>query len=188
MATKNMYNALQFRYLNTPVTVIALKPLEEFTIQEQTFGPIDMNSEFEVPRWIAKVLLSTKSVRLKDAEIDLPDLQKALWRETGEPVLQPLTPNFYFHVKQRINQLAEENKKEPNDVRRAAQNKMEQLIRDLISNRLLKIMKISLREERLYETKKKMTEEENWLIDRLANLLRNWQKQVLETEINDRGN
>ena len=57
---------------------------------------------------------------------------------------------------------------------------MERLLRDLIANRLLKLMKIALREERLEETKKKMAEEERWLVERLVNLLRNWQKDVLE--------
>jgi hypothetical protein len=41
-------------------------------------------------------------------------------------------------------------------------------------------MKIALREERLEETKKRMAEEERWLVDRLVTLLRNWQKDVLE--------
>jgi hypothetical protein len=64
-----------------------------------------------------------------------------------------------------------------------AQTKMETLLRDLIDNRLLKLMKLSLREERVRETKKKMTEEEQWLFDRLVILLRNWQKEVTEIEI-----
>jgi hypothetical protein len=41
-------------------------------------------------------------------------------------------------------------------------------------------MKLSLREERLRETKKKMTGEERWLFDRLVDLIRNWETQVLE--------
>lgn len=184
MVIKSMYETLYFKYQNTPITIVALKPLEEFTIQNRTYGPVEPNREFDVPRWVANVLLSNESVRLKSPTVDLPDLQKALWRETGEPVLQPLSPNFYFHVKHRLNQLNQENKREPNDVRLAAFKKMEQLIRDLVSNRLLKLMKISLREQRLRETKKRMTEEERWLIDRLVNLLRNWQRHVLEVEPN----
>ena len=46
-------------------------------------------------------------------------------------------------------------------------------------------MKIALREERLRESKKKMTEEERWLIDRLFDLLRNWEKDVLGFESHD---
>ena len=100
-------------------------------------------------------------------------------------MLQPLTPNYYFQIRTAIEHLNYRNKKAPNDVRVAAQTKMETLLRDLIASRLLKIMKLSLREERLRETKKKMTEEERWLFDRLVSLLRNWQKEVTEIEISD---
>ncbi len=62
---------------------------------------------------------------------------------------------------------------------------MEQLLRDIVANRLLKLMKLSLREERLQATKKKMTEEERWLFDQLVSILRNWQTQVLEIEGSD---
>jgi DNA replication initiation complex subunit (GINS family) len=119
-------------------------------------------------------------VQLKAPDLSVPDLHKTLLREAGEPVLQPLTPNYYFQVRTAIEHLNRENKKNPNDVRVAAQAKMETLLRDLIANRLLKLMKLASREERIRETKKKMTEEERWLFDRLATLLRNWQKEVME--------
>ncbi|MFX1319962.1 MAG: hypothetical protein ACFE9O_12625, partial [Promethearchaeota archaeon] len=79
-----------------------------------------------------------------------------------------------------IEHLIQQNKKAPNDVRVAAQTKMKTLLRDLIANRLLKLMKLASREERIRETKKKMTEEERWLFDKLTSLLRNWQKEVME--------
>ncbi|MHA2426726.1 MAG: hypothetical protein ACXADB_01645, partial [Candidatus Hermodarchaeia archaeon] len=99
------------------------------------------------------------------------------------PVLQSLSPTYYFQVRGAIEHLTQLNRKTPNDVRMVAQTKMETLLRDLIDNRLLKLMKLSLREERVRETKKKMTEEEQWLFDRLVILLRNWQKEVTEIEI-----
>ncbi len=180
-----MKEALWFQYENATVTVIAAKTLDEFTIHESTYGPVEKGREIDVPRWVADVLTSTNMAQLKDPALSVPDLQKALWRETGEPVLQSLTPNYYFQVRTAIDYLARQNKKAPNNVRLAAQTKMETLLRDLITNRLLKLMKLSLREERIRETKKKMTEEERWLFDRLVNLLRNWQKQVMEIEISD---
>ena len=182
MAAKSMYEALRFKYQNTPVTVVAQKALGEFSIHDQTFGPFQKDREFEIPRWVAAVLRAEGAVRQTEAGVDLPDLQKALWRETGEPPLQQLVPNFYFQVKERLRQLQQANLKSPNDVRVAAQNKMEQLLKDLLANRLLKLMKISLREDRLRETKRKMTDEEQWLLDRLIDLLRTWQNHILEME------
>ncbi len=185
METQNMKETLWFQYENATVTLIASKTLEEFTINDSTYGPVEKGREFDVPLWVAEVLASNNMARLKAPALGVPDLQKALWRETGEPVLQPLTPNYYFQVRTAIKHLAHQNKKSPNDVRLAAQTKMETLLRDLIDNRLLKLMKLSLREERIRETKKKMTEEERWLFDRLVILLRNWQIEVMEIDIGD---
>jgi hypothetical protein len=185
MAPQNMKEGLWFQYENATVTVIASKTLDEFKIHDSTYGPVEKGRELDVPRWVATVLISTDMAKLKDPTLSVPDLQKALWRETGEPVLQPLTPHYYFQVRATIAHLAQQNKKAPNDVRQAAQSKMQTLLRDLIDNRLLKLMKLSLREERIRETKKKMTEEERWLFDRLVVLLRNWQTQVMEIEISD---
>ncbi len=185
MTTPNMKDALRFQYQNASVTVVALKMLDEFTIQDLTFGPVKKSGEFDVPRWVADVLVAANQVKLKAPTMSVPDLQKALWRETGEPVLQPLSANYYFQIRTSIQHLATQNQQNPNDVRLATQTKMEQLLRDLIANRLLKLMKLSLREERIHETKKKMTHEERWLFDRLINLLRQWQTQVMEIEIGD---
>lgn len=185
MTTQSMKDALWFQYENATVTVIATKTLDKFTINDTTFGPAEKGREFDVPRWVAEVLTSANVASLKAPDLGVPDLQKALWRETGEPVLQTLAPNYYFQIRSAIEHLSHQNQKAPNDVRTAAQTKMETLLRDLIDNRLLKIMKLSLREERLRETKKKMTEEEQWLFDRLVILLRNWQKDVMEMASSD---
>ena len=185
MAFQTMKDALRFQYKNATVTVIASKTLDEFTMHDMTYGPVEKGREFDVPRWVANVLISASMAQLKDPVLGVPDLQKALWRETGEPVLQSLSPNFYFQVRGAIEHLTQLNRKAPNDVRMVTQTKMETLLRDLIDNRLLKLMKLSLREERVRETKKKMTEEEQWLFDRLVILLRNWQKEVTEIEVGD---
>lgn len=175
-----MNEALRFQYQNDSVTILTVKPLEEFKIHGSSFGPAEKDRELVVPRWVAAILIANNSARLKEPEIKVPDLQKALWRETGEPVLQPLPPDFYFKAKDSIEQLAAQNKAAPNGARFASQTKMEQLLRDLLAHRLLKLMKLSLHEERPHETKKKMTEEERWLFDRLMHLLRSWQSQILE--------
>lgn len=185
MSNQNMNSTLSFHFENVPVTVIANKSLEAFEIQDSTYGPVEKGRELTVPRWIANILISTNSVHLKDTGVNVSDLQKSLWQEAGEPVLQTLPSDFYYQVRKRIEQLALQNRDNPNDIRLAAQSKMEQLLRDLIANRLLKLMKLSLREERLRNIKKKMTGEERWLFDRLVTLLRNWQTQVLEIEIGD---
>lgn len=185
MTTENIHDTLRFQYENVPVTVISLKPIEEFTIHDSKYGPVDKGRELTVPQWVANVLTATNFARLREPEIKVSDLQKALWRETGESVLQTLKSDYYHQVRSTIKQLAHQNKTSPNDIRISAQSKIEQLFRDVLDNRLLKLMKLSLREERIRETKKKMTQEERWLFDRLVTLLRNWQKQVLEIDVSD---
>lgn len=177
-----MHDDVLFEYRNTLITVVILEEIDEFTIQNVTYGPFEKGRETDLPRWIAEILLSQNKVRIKDTDIGPSDLQKALWRETSEPDLQQLSSNYYFIMKHRIAQLVQENKRSPNQVRLATQNKMERLLRDLVTSRLLKLMKISLRENRLEEIKSNMTEEERWLVDRLTKLLRNWEKIVLEVE------
>ncbi len=183
MAVKTMHDDVLFEYRNSLVTIVILEEIDEFTVQNVTYGPFEKDRETDLPRWIAGVLLTQKKVRIKETDIGPSELQKALWRETSEPDLQQLAPNYYFIMKQRIAQLIQENQQSPNQVRIATQSKMERLLRDLVTSRLLKLMKISLREDRLDEIKNNMTEEECWLVDRLTNLLRNWENVVLEVEI-----
>ncbi|MHA2428025.1 MAG: hypothetical protein ACXADB_08380, partial [Candidatus Hermodarchaeia archaeon] len=83
MALQTMRDALRFQYKNATVTVIASKTLDEFTIHDSTFGPVEKGREFDVPRWVANVLISTNRAQPKDPVLGVPDLQKALWRETG---------------------------------------------------------------------------------------------------------
>ncbi len=182
MTVKTMYDDILFEFRNSLVTVVVLEDIGEFTVQNITYGPFQKDRETDLPRWIVGVLLSQKKVKIKDTEIGPSELQKALWRETSEPDLQQLTPDYFLIIKQRITQLIKENQQSPNQVRLAAQSKMERLLRDLVTSRLLKLMKISLREDRLDEIKNNMTEEECWLVDRLTKLLRNWEKVVLEVE------
>jgi hypothetical protein len=182
MQTHDIREALRFRYNNQSVTVVAQKPIDEFTLQDTKFGPVEKGREFTIPQWVAVELIATNMVKLKDEPIKVPTLQKTLWQETEDSALQSLTPDFFQQIRNSIEQLSTLNEKEPNDVRLAAQTRMEHLFRDLIVNRLLKLMKLSLREERLRETKKKMTGEERWLFDQLVNLIRNWKTQVLEIE------
>jgi hypothetical protein len=183
--TGNIRDVIQFKYQNSPLTVVAQEAISEFTIHASSFGPYSENQEFELPRWAAEILLSRNLVRLKSIGIDLPDLQKALWRETGESALQTLPANFFFQIQQTLRHLTRENQKAPNDIRSTTQQKMEQVFRDLLTSRTLKLMKISLWEERIQNAKKKMTKEEQWLLDRLVPLLRNWQQQILEVKGND---
>jgi hypothetical protein len=178
-----MKEALRFHYDNQSVTVVAQKPIDEITLQDTTYGPVEKGREFSIPHWVAKELIAADMVKLKDPHIKVPTLQKTLWQETEDSTLQVLSPDFFQQVRRALEHLTVLNEKEPNDVRFAAQTRMEHLFRDLIVNRLLKLMKLSLREERLRETKKKMTGEERWLFDQLVNLIRNWQTQVLEIEI-----
>ena len=182
MAVKTMHDDILFEYQNSLVKVVVLEAIDEFTVQNVTYGPFEKGSETDLPRWIAGVLSSQKKVRINDTDIGPSELQKALWRETSEPDLQHLTPNYFFIIKQRIAQLIQENNQSPNQVRLATQSKMERLLRDLVTSRLLKLMKIALREDRLDEIKNDMTEEECWLADRLTYLLRSWEKVVLEVE------
>ena len=175
-----MKEAFRFQYNNQPVTVVAQKPIEKFTLQETTFGPIEKGREFTIPHWIAAELIAAKMVVLKDEQVKVPTLQKTLWQETEDSALQSLPSDFFQQVRNSIERLSLLNEKEPNDVRLAAQTRMEHLFRDLLTNRLLKLMKLSLREERLREAKKKMTGEERWLFDQLVDLIRNWETQVLE--------
>jgi hypothetical protein len=185
MTVETMYDAIRFKFRNTPVTVMVQNPVEEFTVQDNKYGPYEKGQEVDLPRWVAEVLFSQDMVKFKDAEVDLPKLQKAVWRETSEPVLQELPSHFFFQVKQQISQIARKNIESPNSILLSTQTKMEQLLRDLIASRLIKLMKIALREERIHESKERMTEEENWLIDQLINLLRNWEKHILELDAND---
>jgi len=185
MTVETMYEAIRFKYRNTPVAVVVKTPIEKFTVQDSNYGPYDKGNEVDLPRWVAEVLISQNIVQIKGAGVDLPILQKAVWRETSEPVLQGLSPLFFFQVKQHINHLARKNLESPNNIVLSTQKKMEGLLRDLITSRLIKLMKISLRAERLHQSKEKMTEEEHWLIDQLVSLLRNWEKHVLELDAND---
>jgi len=106
MPTHEMKEVLRFRYNNQPVTVVAQKSIDEFTLQETSFGPVEKGGEFSVPHWIAETLIASNMATLKDERVKVPTLQKTLWQETEDSSLQTLSYDFFQQVRKSIEELS----------------------------------------------------------------------------------
>ena len=110
-------------------------------------------------------------------DIDVSKLHNILWKETSDVKLAELDENFYFEIRKKLKALREQNKTEPTPITSQKLEQVEVPVRDLISARLSKMVKMALKDVHPSLTGT-MVSEELWLYERLAKLIRDWSSMI----------
>lgn len=171
----------EFERNNKQVKVTITKPLDDLVIAGRDLASIPKGQDVTLPLWAAEALIKANmAIARESSKLSYEDFQKILWKEQRETQLQKLPEDFYFLAKELLNSLHERAKKETrslDNVRELAQ--FETLLRDIVSVRLSKIVKISLRGNDVPAITNLMPSEEGWLHHRLTALLRSWERGIL---------
>ncbi len=158
------------RFENSTVKVIVVKDHPKIEVGKRSIGPFVEGREMSLRLWEAAELVQSGIVKYKEeTKFDISELYKQTWSESNKPQLQQIDPNFYQKLRMYYS--------DPN-VEDSEKRKVEDMVTDLVSQRLSKILKIALRGGSRSEMTKNMTEEEKWLYDRLNSLLRSWEREL----------
>jgi hypothetical protein len=171
----------EFEKKNKLVKVTMTKPVEDLLIAGRNLSSVPKGQDIQLPLWAAEELMKANiAVTRENQKLNYEDFHKILWKEQRENQLQRLPDEFYTLAKGLMTSLREKASKETRDldsIRELAQ--FETLLRDTVSIRLSKIVKISLRGGDLHGIMDSMTNEEAWLCQRLTKLLGCWEKRML---------
>ncbi|WXG43168.1 MAG: hypothetical protein WED04_03815 [Promethearchaeati archaeon SRVP18_Atabeyarchaeia-1] len=172
----------EFERNNKQVKLTITKPLEDLVIAGKDLASVAKGQDVTLPLWAAEALAKANAgVMREEQKLAYKDFENILWKEQLETPLQKLPEDFYVLAKELAKSFQEKVSNAARDldsVRRLAQ--FETLLRDLVSVRISKIVKISLRGGDALGTSNLMTGEEAWLYQRLAKLLRGWEKGILQ--------
>ena len=140
------------------------------------------SSEFEVPFWIARILAEEKLVEIKNMKsFDIPYMQTVIWDEGKSQTPIELDRDFYPVISLQIEELAK--KSDMYSLR--DRERMEALLKDIITKRRFKIIKLSQKAGDPSPFVKHLTPEELWLFKTLREQLREWETSLLDCSKNN---
>ncbi|MGC9780355.1 MAG: DNA replication complex GINS family protein [Candidatus Heimdallarchaeota archaeon] len=143
------------------------------------YGSIKLikGSEFNVPLWIARILSEQKVAEVKNMKtFDIPYMQTILWDESKSQTPIELDPDFYPVVSLQIEELSK--KTDPYALR--DRERMEALLKDIISKRRFKIIKLSQKAGNPSPFIKHLAPEELWLFKTLRDQLQEWESSLVD--------
>ena len=139
-------------------------------------------SEFDVPFWNARILSEMKLATITNIKsFDIPYMQTVIWDESKSQTPIELDPDFYPVVSLQIEELA---KKEGTYSLRDRE-RMEALLKDMISKRRFKIIKLSQKVGDPSPFIRHLTPEEFWLFKTLREQLHEWETSLLSCSKNN---
>jgi hypothetical protein len=170
-----------FIFENSMVRVIANRNSPEITIADLKIGPFEEGNDYELPFWVARELEKVRMVRFRQEELlDMPQLHKIHWKERVQGISQiaALPENFYPKLRCCLERLRENAVKNPDKIREYM--KANQLARDIINNRVKKIVSLASIPTPTNQFLKNLTEEELLLYEQLHGIISEWRKKILE--------
>ncbi|NHJ41124.1 MAG: DNA replication complex GINS family protein [Asgard group archaeon] len=169
-----------FDFEEKPVLIKSLVDNPNINIGNHSIKLIK-NSEFEVPLWIARILMEEKQAEIKVRKFfDVPYMQSLLWDEGKSQTPIELDPDFYPVVSLQIEDLNRKAETDPYALR--DKERMEALLKDIITKRRFKIIKLSQKVGDPSPFIRHLTPEELWLFKNLRNQLQEWESSLIECE------
>ena len=139
-------------------------------------------SEFEVPFWIARELVTLKLASFSNLKsFDIPYMQTVLWDESKSQTPIELDPDFYPVVSLQIEELSK--KEDMYSLRE--RERMEALLKDIITKRRFKIIKLSQKVGDPSPFIRHLTPEEFWLFKTLREQLHEWETSLISCSKNN---
>lgn len=174
-----LFSSIETEYMHSKVRVHVLKDLPSIDVEGLKIGPYEKDSEVYIPRWLAIHLENKNIVKQSTEDTDVvAKLQTILWEEENERKLTQLDEDFFVSLRHFIKKLRVEITENPEPEKLALLEKISLLIRDILSLRLQKIVKLAVTSTAVASIKG-LTKEEVWLYENLRETLKEWQSLML---------
>ena len=169
---------IQYDFEEIDVTVKCLETIQEFDIGNRKIKLIK-GLKLKIPFWLALLLEKEELVEIEEEEnIDFPYLFKLSKEESANRDLQKITPFLYIQVKQLFDDYVKQGKTLPYRQKES----MEMKLRELMTKRLSKILKIAEKGKNITAMTRNMTPEEKWLNDTVSTFVEKWKDMVKTSE------
>jgi hypothetical protein len=168
---------LQFEFEEGSVQVKILKDVNGLLEREFKLTS-KRGQEKNVPLWIATELVKQGYAKLKENFIELSELHNVLKKEGEAHALQSIDENFYLKVRNQLKFL----KQIESPTAQQTYEKIEALIRDILTMRLFKVLKIASQSRNSRGFTEYMTKEERILFQELSSLCIHWKDKLFSLE------
>lgn len=173
----SMLNELKVESELSLVKVIAIQDIKQTEIGGFKIGDKDIDSKFEVPRWVAYILVEKNLIELADNDIEI-EVLNAIKNEKllGVHQLSELTPDIY----KKINFLLKNWKTKLNNNRELSMEyeKISTSLYDLINIRINKIISFASLPFPPDDIQKLITPEEFLLFDTVRLNVQEWRNSM----------
>ncbi|MEM3541893.1 MAG: hypothetical protein QXZ54_02075 [Candidatus Methanomethylicia archaeon] len=137
-------------------------------------------AEIQIPKWASEKMLKMGLIELKTTEeLGIKDIRKILWKESRETSLAKIDPQFYAKVRQKIQKMREELKKEPTPEKIQEQRNYESTFIDIVNCRIQKILQLAITEAIPQTIMENMTMEEKMLLREIRYVLSTWKNKLI---------
>ena len=169
---------IQYDFEELDVPIKCVKTVEEFDIGNRKIKLIK-GLKIKVPFWLANLLQREKLAELEDSEeLDFPAIYKLALKEKEHIDLQKINSFFYILMKEMFEEYNRRGKTAPYRQKEAIEMKL----RELMTMRLSKIIKIAEKGKNITVKVRNMTPEEKWLYDTVSAFVMKWKEMVKATD------
>lgn len=168
---------LQFEFEEGSVQIKFLKDINGLLEREFNLTS-KKGQEKNIPLWIATELVKQGYAKLKENFIELSELHNVLKKEGEAHALQPIDGDFYLKVREQLKFL----KQIESPTAQQSYEKIEALIRDILSMRLFKVLKIASQTRNSRDFTEYMTKEERILFQELNSLCTQWKDKLFSLD------
>lgn len=136
--------------------------------------------EIQIPKWASEKMLKMGLIELKiTEEIGIKDIRKILWKESRETSLAKIDPQFYAKVRQKIQKMKEELRREPTPEKVQEKRNYENTFIDIVNCRIQKILQLAITEAIPQAIMENMTIEEKMLLKEIRYVLSTWKNKLI---------
>ena len=178
----SMMNDLKVESELSLVKVIAIDDIDETEIGGFKLEYKEAESKFDVPQWVASILVEKNLVKLADVGIDT-ELSTANNNEKmkGMFELSELKPEIYKRINFHLKNLRSRSNNDP--VIFQESNKISTEFNDLINTRISKMVSIASLPETPDNIQKILTPEEYLLFNIVRSNIQEWRESILGNEL-----
>ncbi len=182
---EDKFKLLKESFMNTPVKIIVLEDVGPMVMPDGRSFSARKGEEREVPRWVAYYLEKKGFAKRRGGEITLDEIIKIHYREVNRRSMSdidPLPTNFYWLVREFLDDLDKTIKESPDPVLIERKRKVEGYIREIFEKRLQALLTMAIRGGDIGVLKQRILPEEAVLLDAIYDVIVKWRKNVLGME------
>lgn len=160
---------IEMEYLNSFIKIVLIRNIPYLEVNNEVYNDLKQGTVLNVRRWIGEKLIEAKVAKYEEDKIDINYLRQLEWKERNIiNEVQEVPKYFYLMVKEKMKYCSEEEKRE-----------FYNIIQDIISLRLAKLIRIAMMPTSIRDIDKKISIEEEILFEALKSIIENWKKAIL---------